>query len=232
MQDLKNTSLRGGGVGWSSNRACALRYVFNSVDDTHKMETAIAEKDRQLAEKDKIIVEKDKQISELQEQLRKFQHEFMETTKVALDRFLGLTPHEFLIQSFSQCQKRKKQGDWTSNTFHSHTGGYKLALNVETKQTGSFMKVYLQHGVRAFSPEMDWPVTFVVTLQLLNQLSDHDHYTKSFECTFSPATLAAHSVVNSTYCEYITFEELHRKDKAVEYLKDDCLKLRMWIRMK
>ena len=203
---------------------------------------AIAEKDRQLAEKDKIIAEKDKiitkkdkQILELQTELSKFRQEFMESTKVALDRFVGLTPHDFVLLNFSQCQKRQKLGGWSSNTFHSHAfQGYKLALIVETKQKGSFMKVGLQHCItkRELSIELDWPVTFIVTLQLWNQLSDHDHYTNTFECTFSPLNLAASSVVSSTHIDYITFEELHRNDKAVQYLKDDCLKFRLWIRMK
>ena len=106
----------------------------------------LIEKDHQLAEKDKVIAEKDKQLLKLQTELTKFQQEFMESTKVALDRFLGFSPHDFLLQNFSLCQKRRN-GDWNSNTFHSHTGGYRLSLHVRTKQTGSFMKVHLQHGV-------------------------------------------------------------------------------------
>ena len=102
------------------------------------------------------------------------------------------------------------------------------------QQTGSFMKVHLQHGVCSESFNVDWPVTFIVTLQLFNQLSDHDHYIKNFECTFSTANFTPNSVhtLSSTSIDYIAFRELYRRDKAVQYLMDDCLKFCMWIRIK
>ena len=92
---------------------------------------AIAEKDRQLAEKDIVIAAKDQQISELQTQLRRFQLDFMESTKVVLDNFIGANPHNLLLRGFSQLQG-KREG-WLSTGFYSYIGGHKLKLHVETK---------------------------------------------------------------------------------------------------
>ena len=192
----------------------------------------IAEKDRQifqrgdqLAEKDKIIDKKDKQLLKLQTELEKYRKEFMESTKVTLDRFLGMQAHHFLLQDFSIHQIIGPEGDWFSDPFYSHTGGYHLKLNVETNQNGPFMKIrlYPEESMNI----LDWPVTFVVNLELLNQLGDHDHYSKEMEIK-----LASSQVHYSSPHEYVLFTTLVKKAKYVQYLRGDCLKLRMWIRVK
>ena len=74
---------------------------------------------------------------------------------------------------------------------------------------------------------LDWPVTIIVTLQLLNQLGDHTHYSREFEIK-----LQTSATTFSNPHKYISFEMLYRKDNDVQYLVEDCLKLRMWIKIK
>ena len=157
----------------------------------------------------------------------------MESTKIDLDRFLfGFTRHEFLLTKFSECQKIGFCGNWFSKPFHSHPGvsGYKLKFNVETRQLRVFgpnIQVRLQ--LQGSNHELDFPVTFIVILKLVNQLSDQDHYSKTLEMSFGDASS------DRTYSNrsgYIAFEELHQKDKTTQYLKDDCLKFCMWIKTK
>ena len=127
---------------------------------------------------------------------------------------------EFALNKFTTLQKEGGCGDWYSDPFS--ISGYNLQLNVETKQRGPMMKVRLRHA--SFVGAL-WSVTFVATVQLLNQLCDQSHYSKQLaikfgkECRFSDA------------CEYIAFQQLYWRDRRVQYLKDDSLKLRMWIKI-
>ena len=190
----------------------------------------IVEKDRQLAEKDKIIDQKDKQLMKLQEQLDKYQNNFMGTTKVALDRFLGISAHHFLLTKFSTCQTKGNHGDWFSDPFYSHAGGYLIKFNVETRQKEPFMTIRLYHGKIDDNNMLDWPVTFVVNLELLNQLGQHHHYSKEMEIGLNMPVEYFHE--HSSPHEYIPFKTLLKKGEYVQYLHDDCLKFRMWIRVK
>ena len=195
----------------------------------------IAEKEKDtakvIAEKNKIIAEKDSQLLELQTEFKKFRQEFMESTKVDLDRFLlGFTHHQFLLRKFSECQKIGLCGNWFSKPFHSHPGGYKLKFTVETRQLRVFgpdMQVRLQ--LQGSNHELDFPVTFIVILKLMNQVSDQDHYLKTLEMNFGDASSDR---AYSNCSGYIAFEDLHKKGKTTQYLKDDCLKFCMWIKTK
>ena len=184
----------------------------------------MAEKDAVIAKKDKEIAEKDKQLSELRTELQQFQEGFMKSAKVALDNFLWLHAQRFVLRNFSECQKKGLHGDWFSQPFYSHPGGYYLKLNVETREISPDMKVRLYPVKTDYV--LDWPVTFIVTLQLLNQLGDHTHYTMELEIKLE--SLIGYSAPH----EYVSFVTLYRKDSSVQYLVEDCLILLMWIKIK
>ena len=162
---------------------------------------------------------------ELQNEFKKLQQEFIEYTKVDLDHFLGFTRHVFLLTNFSQCQMVGPLGGWYSAPFYSHAGGYKLKLNVDTKESGRIVDVYLQ--LQHSEHKLDFPVTFIVTLHLLNQLSNQNHYSKNFEFKF-----ATFDDKYSNCGHYIPFKELYKKDKLTQYLKSNCLKFCMCIKIK
>ena len=98
----------------------------------------------------------------------------MESTKIALDCFLGVSSdYEFVLHKFSSIQKEGGHGDWYSD--HFSVDGHNLQLNVETKEKGPMMKVRLCHtSAGSISSSM----RIVATIQLLNHLSDHSHYSK------------------------------------------------------
>lgn len=86
------------------------------------------------------------------------------------------------------------------------------------------MKVSLVNG--SSGDGADYHAVFSVTLQLLNQLSDSNHYTQRFECTFKGQPMG---LVTTNAFNYITFNELYKRQVGVQYLKDDCLKFRVWV---
>ena len=173
----------------------------------------IAQKDATIAmmvaEKDKMVVKNESQLLELQTHFRKFRKEFNKSTTIALDCFL---------KDFSECQRQGLHGDWFSDPFN--VSECELKLNVETKEMGANMKVRLYPKSKNFH----WSGVFVATLQLMNQLGDHGHYSKQLIIK----TKKGQSF--SDPYDYITFRELYKRDWTIQYLKDDSLKLRMWIK--
>ena len=181
----------------------------------------ITERDHQLAEKDKLIAEKVSQLLELQRELIELQKEFMESTKVGLE----LTPHKFSLENFSKCQKEGSYGNWLSEAFYSHSGNCDLKLNMKTKQRGEYMQVCLRlFGESCKTTETK---TFVVALQLLNQQTNRGHYFRRYESSIQSRV----TNYSDTY-DYITFRELYKRDGSTQYLKDDCLKFILWIKLK
>jgi hypothetical protein len=192
----------------------------------------IADKDEKLAEKDRIIADKDhqlvviidekeKQLCEFQTELKKFRQEFMVSTMVALDQLLAVSADFFFVlDRFSKFQKKGNYGDWLSDPFS--VDGNNLKLNVETKEREPNMKIRLYPVSQ--SDGFHRSVTFIATLQLLNQLGNHSHHFKKIEIDVHKG-----SKVSSAY-DFISFKVLYRKDATVQYLMDDRLKLRLWIK--
>ena len=171
-----------------------------------------------IAEKDRIIAEKESQLSELQMEFKEVRREFMESTKFALDQLLKKNAdYEFTLERFSILRMEGSYGDWYSDPFS--VDGYELKLNLETAESGTNMKIrlYPKSGLMRYS------MTIGFTLQLLNQLGNHSHYSKKLTIK-----LDKRSEYSRPY-DYIAFQELYRRDKTVQYLKEDSLKLRMWI---
>jgi uncharacterized coiled-coil protein SlyX len=180
----------------------------------------LLEKDKSIAEKDKIIAEKGNEISKLQTEFRKFQQEFVDSTKVALDCILGMNTYQFVLQNFSRCQKGGCEGDWFSDPFSVSGYDCDLELNVETKERGPIMQVRMHSKSHSFHQS----ATFTATLQLLNQLGNHSHYFKKIVIDVRKGTLF------SDPYDFINFKVLYRKDATIQYLMDDRLKLRLWIK--
>ena len=135
-----------------------------------------------------------------------------------MDRLLEKNAdYEFVLEKFSVLQRRGGYGDWFSNPFSF--GGYELTLNLETSESGPNMQIRLYPK----SGCMHCSVTFHVTLQLLNQLGNHSHYSKKLTIELDEG-----SEYSPPY-DYIAFQELYRRDKTVQYLKKDSLKLRIML---
>lgn len=182
----------------------------------------IAQKEEAFAvmvtRKDKIIAEKEGLLSEFQTEFRKFRQEFMESTKMALDYFFGVNTYQFVLENFSRCQNHGLVGDWFSDPFS--VSGYDLVLNMETRKIGPNMKIRLYPSFNVYHRS----VKLVAMLQLLNQLGDHSHHFKKISIELQKGC------AYSNPYDFIPFMVLYRRDETVQYLKDDSLKLCIWIR--
>ena len=183
----------------------------------------IAEKDRQIVELQKQLAEKDRQIadkdSEMIQALVQLQQGVIEFT----GGIFGFECHRISLENFSAWQMEGSHGDWHSDPFYSHSGEYRLQLNVETRERGTYMFVRLKSG-----DQITYGKTFVVALQMLNQQSNHNHYIRFFELLMKNTLKSDYS---SSY-NFVKFEELYGMNRDVQYLKDDCIKFVLWIKEK
>ena len=86
--------------------------------------------------------------------------------------------------------KLKKEGtDWYSRPFYTGMGGYKMCLEVDangdgdTKGTHISVFTYLMRG--EFDSHLKWPFRGTITIQLVNQLEDKEHFTHA--CVYTDA---------------------------------------------
>jgi hypothetical protein len=191
-----------------------------------KKDCQIAELDAQLTQKDHQIVDKDHQITAIAMKddrmlgaLAQIQQHILEFTGGASE----LTCHTYTLEKFSECQKHGSYGDWYSKLFFSQPGNCKVQLNVETKciKHDSYVQIRIRRDV-----ERSKMMAFIVGLQLLNQRKNCSHYFRMLKLEVSSGREHTDPV------DYIQFKELYKKDKEVQYLKDDCLKFVLWIKIK
>ena len=79
---------------------------------------------------------------------------------------------------------KKKGTPWYSRPFYTSMGEYKMCLRVDTdgygdgEHTHVSVFTYLMRG--EFDSQLKWPFRRTVTIQLVNQLEDKEHYELSY----------------------------------------------------
>ena len=120
-----------------------------------------------------------------------------------------------------------------SPTFYTSPGGYKMCIGVsangcnEGKGTHISMYAYLMKGEN--DDHLPWPFTGTVTFELLNQLEDNHHHSKT--TIFLPADISSRQIVSGERAshgygrpQFITHLDLgYNAAKNCQYLKEDCL---------
>ena len=202
----------------------------------------LAQKDEKLAEKDKVMAEKDRQLAEKNNELLAIQMSIeKQTTTIAavtssIDHLLMLsTCHKLVLREFTECQRRGHSGDWFSDPFYSQPLGYKLRLHIATNGATDVRNTHLSAQLHLLRGDHDakqvWPVTFIVTLRLLNQLDGNDYHEKTCLCSFGSSVTGTVLYVSSLlmFKEYLPLEMLTKNTSP--YLKNNCLKFYLFIRV-
>ena len=127
---------------------------------------------------------------------------------------------------------------WNSLPFFTRVGGYKLRLCVNANGyrdgNGTHMSVFLFLAKGQHDGDLPWPFRNCVTIQLLNQLRDENHF--GFVVNFKKAPKKACERVmdedwNTTgygLTKFISLAELaYNAEKGTQYLMDDCLYFRV-----
>ena len=147
---------------------------------------------------------------------------------------LGADEHIIVFTGYQE--KRKKGVQWYSPPYYTHLYGYKMCVNVDLYPSSSELHVY-SHLVRGeYDAGLKWPFRGTVVVQLLNQLSDDNHYDYVFD--YSQASNSeSHRVTSDERSKYkspstprlpLTALE-YSSSKTCQYLKNDCLKLKIFV---
>ena len=145
-----------------------------------------------------------------------------------------IPPPDIVMTDF---EKYRKAGDiWYSPPFYSHIGGYKMSLGVyangygDGKATHVSVSCCLNRG--EYDHQLKWPFRGVITIQLLNQSSDEGHWEVCVRFDDTVRDRCAGRVVGGEKAtsgwgcpRFIAQNKLNTENE--EYLKDDCLKLRI-----
>ena len=203
-----------------------------------KRERIIMEKDKQLSDKDKELAEKDRVIAERDTNAARMEERLLELYSLlkkqtggvnrimaSVDHLLmGGVCHKITLRGFSACQKKGDFGDWYSDPIYSHPGGYKLRLNIATNGAREVRNTHMSVLLILLKGESDgklsWPVTFAVTLRLLNQFEGGSHFEKVKHCFFAASASSKNMPSFIMFKEFIPLEML-RKD--AQFLKNDTL---------
>ena len=122
--------------------------------------------------------------------------------------------------------------------FYTSPGGYKMCISVDAsgkygEDKGTYVSVYVYLMKGENDDHLPWPFTGRVTVELLNQLEDRNHYLKTI--MFIPDEPSSQRVVKKEkscsgwgHRRYISHSELgFHPAKNRQYLKNDCLYFRI-----
>ena len=94
-------------------------------------------------------------------------------------------PFNFTMTEFRS--KKENNVEWYSPPFYTHTNGYKMCIRIDSngssggKGTNLSVYAYLTHG--PYDDNLLWPFKGTITIQLLNQLKDKNHHTRTINFT-------------------------------------------------
>ena len=144
-------------------------------------------------------------------------------------------PCLFKMTDFNQHITSKQK--WYSPPFYTHPGGYKMCIRVDAngcgEGAGTHISVYTYLMQGKNDDNLPWPFVGEVTITLLNQLTDGNHYIRTI--SFQPDSNTSRRVVDGEkapsgygFPRFILHDHLHYNAvMSCEYLKDDCLYLQV-----
>ena len=123
-----------------------------------------------------------------------------------------------------------------SPAFYTSHGGYRMCISVDVNGSrevkGAYISVYTYLMKGENDNLLPWPFTGKIIIELLNQLDDNNHHSKSI--TFLPDRQYRQQVNDQRLTSdwgipcYISHSDLgHNPAKNCQYLKDDCLYFRI-----
>ena len=146
----------------------------------------------------------------------------------------SIAPFSFTMKSFEH--RKRQKVIWFSPAFYTHSCGYKMQLRVDAngtqdgENTHTSVFVYLMKG--DFDDELSWPFRGQVTVRILNQLEDSNHYERVIDFPKGTNPLSVDRVmvggrvkVGHGFSQFIPHLDLGCDDsEQCQYLKDNRIK--------
>ena len=138
---------------------------------------------------------------------------------------------EFVMKDFEKL--KREHTAWYSLPFYTHPQGYKMCLHINAnglgQGKGTHVSVYLHMMKGEFDDSLRWPFRGHITIQLVDQEEDRDHFYHTFHFTdATPVEVRERqrdrerSSSGRGPSKFIPLADLQPK-----FLKNDCLKFRV-----
>ena len=148
---------------------------------------------------------------------------------------LGADEHTIVLTDYQE--KRKKHVDWYSRPYYTHLHGYKMCVNVYMEPSHTDLRVFSYLLSGEYDGGLKWPFRGTVVVQLLNQLSDDNHYDYVFDYSRANdsqsqrVAIGERSINKGPSTRYLLLTALeYNSSKKCQYLKNDCLKFRIFVK--
>ena len=145
---------------------------------------------------------------------------------------LGYPPYEITLSDY---QEKKLGNIWFDfPLMYTHPRGWAFKLRVWPNGHESGYCTHLSVGVYSLFGDHDYkyifPAKFAIKLELLNQHRDQHHHMRNVPCEVTKKKIGCIAYDIGHDWEFISLSELKWKaDTQTQYLKDDCLKLMLYI---
>ena len=194
-----------------------------------KVDTGFKQQAKETSEVNVKVQATHQQTVKLDQQLNKLQTDL---TYLALSS--GFTRHEFTLTEFRKHQTKGEAGDWYSDEFYNHPGGYRFQLSIYTngnsEASGTHLSAFFFLQPGDDDDKLKWPIKCTVYLQMLNQRGDHGHHTVTHTAEFKVKGFSAF-IIGPTY-KYFPLAKLgFCANQNTEYLKNDCLKFHLHLKV-
>ena len=131
-------------------------------------------------------------------------------------------PMTFKIKGYS---KYKVKEEWTTE-FLTHKGGYRMKLSVyprgNSEETNGYVALFfIAESGPNDNEEVAWPLIASVTVQLLNQCSNAQHYSRTSTGRWDDSGQA--TSYSQGIRKFISCDELEKCSSNCQYLLNDCI---------
>ena len=176
---------------------------------------------------------------ELQQNLTDLDHDSKARSETKISETGSATlPFNFTMTEFKS--KKDNNIKWYSPPFYTHTNGYKMCIKVEANGSRRGMGTHLSvHAYLMQGPcdhNLSWPFTGTVNIQLLNQLKDENHKTRTinFTDTTNPKHISRvlhHERAPNGWgkSQFLSHDQLEVNPSSdCQYIKDDQLRFQIF----
>ena len=124
---------------------------------------------------------------------------------------------------------KRKNASVVGQPMYTHPGGYKFRVEIWPNGVGIAEGTHVSVDIVSlkgdYDAELKFPVTYTVSLQLLNQYRDQDNYSKRIECDYQEGDY--NKEVGSEF-EFILKNDLYwNAETETQYLLNDVLRFRV-----
>ena len=202
------------------------QYIYKMANKYAVMKSCLKQTSSQLAEKDKL----------LQDTLAVVEYNQwpMKISSEASHSSYGVHALPLVIRVTQVSKKRRRDQEWYSNGFLTGVGGYKFRLAVHVSGPhGTHMAVYTQLMYGPNDDNLAWPLKGKFVVQLLNQISDSEHHTKTWLYNNSTPRHAIDQVHHGSKAKhwgarsFISSGRLYSVTSTCRYIDDDCIYLKV-----